>query len=99
MGLADRLKAAWDSRDPQRVAALYAEDGVREEFILPRARLVGRGEIAQQVGMYMSAVPDCGLEIRREATAADGTVTVEWTWGGTHTGDIEGWPARGETVV
>lgn len=99
MGLGDALKQAWDSHEPQRVAALYEEGGVREEFILPRARLDGRAAIAEQVGMYMMAVPDCRLDIRREVAADDGTVTVEWTWGGTHTGDIEGWPARGERVV
>ena len=98
MSFGDELKQAWDSRDPQRVASLYAEDGVREEFLLPRARLEGRDQIAQQVGMYMTAVPDCSLEIRREVTAGDAT-TIEWTWGGVHTGDIEGWPARGERVV
>jgi steroid delta-isomerase-like uncharacterized protein len=98
MSFGDELKQAWDSRDPQRVAALYAEDGVREEFLLTRARLEGRDQIAQQVGMYMTAVPDCSLEIRREVSGGDAT-TIEWTWGGMHTGDIEGWPARGERVV
>jgi uncharacterized protein (TIGR02246 family) len=79
VGFGDDLKKAWDSQDPQLVAALYEEDGVREEFILTRARLEGRDQIAQQVGMYMTAVPDCWLEIRRVVTAGDGTVTIEWT--------------------
>jgi steroid delta-isomerase-like uncharacterized protein len=99
VGFGDQLKKAWDSQDPQVVAALYQEDGVREEFILTRARLEGRDQIALQVGMYMTAVPDCWLEIRREITAGNGTITIEWTWGGNHTGDIEGWPARDERVV
>jgi steroid delta-isomerase-like uncharacterized protein len=98
MGIGDALKRAWESHDPEQVAALYAEDGVREEFILPRAVLEGREQIAQQVGMYMTAVPDCFLEIRREAASTDGTIALEWVWGGTHRNDIEGWPARGESV-
>ena len=98
MGISDDLVSAWESHDPSRVAGLYTEDGVREEFILPRAILRGREEIAQQIGAYMTAVPDCYLEIRRQAQGQDGTMTLEWTWGGTHSGDIEGWPAAGEQV-
>ena len=98
MGLAEQLKEAWDSHDPGRVAALYTEDGVREEFLINHAVLTGRDAIAQQAGGYMHAVPDCVLEIRRVVEGAGGSVTVEWTWSGTHTGEIPGLPARGQRV-
>jgi steroid delta-isomerase-like uncharacterized protein len=98
MGIEQQLKEAWESHDPERVAALYAEDGVREEFIITHGVLTGRAEIARQVGGYMHAVPDCFLEIRRVGETNDGRVWVEWTWGGTHSNDIEGLPARGERV-
>jgi steroid delta-isomerase-like uncharacterized protein len=98
MGIADQLKEAWDSHDPERVAALYAENGVREEFLINHAVLTGRAEIATQVGGYMHAVPDCVLEIRRVTEGAEGRLTVEWTWGGTHTNEIPGLPARGQQV-
>jgi steroid delta-isomerase-like uncharacterized protein len=98
MSIAERLAEAWGSHDPGRVAALYAEDGVREEFLINRAVLTGRAEIAQQVGGYMHAVPDCTLEIRRVVEGADGTVTIEWTWGGTHSGELPGLPAGGGAV-
>lgn len=98
MSLADDLKQAWSSGDPQQVAALYTGDGVREEYFVTAARLQGQDEIAAQAGMYMRAVPDCSLAIRSAAEAGDGTTTVEWTWSGTHTGDVEGWPGRGERV-
>ena len=99
MRIADQLKAAWESHDPEQVAALYAEDGVREEFLITHSVLRGRGEIAQQVGGYMHAVPDCYLEIRRILETGDGKLTAEWTWGGTHTNDIPGLPARGQQVA
>jgi len=99
MDLADQLKAAWESHDPEQVAALYKEDGVREEFLINHAVLRGRGEIAQQVGGYMHAVPDCYLEIRRVLETSDGKVIGEWTWGGTHKNDIPGLPARGQQVA
>jgi steroid delta-isomerase-like uncharacterized protein len=98
MGVGEVLVRAWSTHDGHEVARAFAEDGVREEFILPRAVLRGREAIAAQIGMYMTAVPDCRLEVRREVIGADGTVTLEWTWGGTHSGDVEGWPARGEIV-
>lgn len=98
MGIPEDLVAAWGSHDPIRVAALFAPDGVREEFILPRATLVGRDAIAGQVGMYMAAVPDCYLQIRRRLDVDATRVVLEWTWGGVHSNDVEGWPARGETV-
>jgi len=98
MGMAEQLKTAWDSHDPERVAALYAENGVREEFLINHNVLTGRAEIATQVGAYMHAMPDFVLEIRRVTEGADGRLTVEWTWRGTHTNEIPGLPARGQKV-
>ena len=98
MGIAEQLIAAWNSHDPEQVAALYAEDGIREEFFINHAVLTGRAEIARQVGGYMHAVPDCRLDLRRSLEGADGRLAFEWTWGGTHSNDIEGLPAGGGQV-
>ena len=98
MSLAEQLKDAWDSHDPERVAALYAEGGVREEFLINHSVLTGRAEIARQAGGYMHAVPDCVLDIRRVVQTTDGGFTVEWTWSGTHANEIEGLPALGQRV-
>jgi steroid delta-isomerase-like uncharacterized protein len=40
-----------------------------------------------------AAVPHQSLEAER--VEAPGVEVVEWTYRGTHTGDIEGWPATG----
>ena len=54
--------------------------------------------IASHCQNYIDAVPDCRLEIRNEKR--DGhTVTVEWTYRGTHTGELPNLPARGAAVA
>ena len=69
---------------------------VRIEYALPPARLEGREAIAQYLqNGSLTAVPDCSLDIRKETRGEDGTVTVEWAWKGTHTGEMPGWPPKG----
>lgn len=92
------LEAAWNSRSGQTIAEAYTPEGVRVEYALPGARLEGREAIAGHVGNYIHAVPDLTLEIRAERQGDDGTVTVEWTLKGTHTGSLPGLPAQGATV-
>ena len=58
MGIADDLNAAWNAHDAERVAAFYAVDGAREELILTQARAVGREAVADQVQLYLDAMPD-----------------------------------------
>jgi steroid delta-isomerase-like uncharacterized protein len=98
MTIAEDLVAAWNSHDPREVASLYAENATREEFIVTHARLKGPNEIADQVRMYLDAMPDLALTIRK-VSSGDGFVVIEWTVNATHTGDAQGWPAKGETVA
>jgi steroid delta-isomerase-like uncharacterized protein len=94
-----RLQQAWNGQSGESVAQAFTPDGVRIEHALPPARFEGREAIAEHaknVGVH--ALPDCSLEIRKETRGEDGTVTVEWTWKGTHTGELPGWPAQGEQV-
>lgn len=93
-----RLEAAWNARAAAAVAAAFTPDGVRHELALPGARLEGREAIAAHVGGYIHAVPDCRLEIRSIVEAGDVTV-VEWTFRGTHSGDLPGLPAQDEEVA
>ncbi len=98
MGLAEELNAAWNAHDPERVASFYAEDGAREELIITHARLVGREAIAAQVQMYLTAMPDLALSIRK-ISSGKGVITFEWMVNATHRNDVEGWPAQGEAVA
>ena len=98
MGLAEDLNAAWNAHDPEKVASFYTEDGVREELIVTHARLVGREAIAAQVQMYLTAMPDLALSIRKISSGKD-VITFEWMVNATHRGDAEGWPTKGEAVA
>jgi len=98
MSFADDLNAAWNSHDAHRVASFYAVDGAREELILTQARAVGREAVAGQVQLYLDAMPDLALSVRRISEGV-GTVTFEWFVTATHRGDAPGWPARGEPVA
>ena len=94
MGLAEFVEA-WNARDPEAIAAQFAQDGVRHQFALPEARLAGREAITQSVGAILQAVPDASLDVRSESVGQDGRVTVEWTFSGTHENDFPGMPASG----
>jgi steroid delta-isomerase-like uncharacterized protein len=62
------------------------------------ARLVVREAIAAQVQMYLQAMPDLALSIRK-ISSGDRVITFEWTVNATNSGDAEGWPAKGEAVA
>ncbi len=95
--IVERLRDAWSARDADGFAGLFQPAGVRQEWALPGAVLRGKEEIASHVRGYMEAVPDCTLLIRG-AFANDDRLTIEWTFAGTHTGDLPGLPARGQPV-
>ena len=95
---AAKLEQVWNSPTTgERIAEAYTADGVRIEIARPGARLEGRAAIAAHVQAYLDAVPDCVLDIRG-SFETNGVTTLEWTYRGTHTGDIPGFPAQGETI-
>lgn len=93
-----KLESAWNARSGSAVAEAFTPNGVRVEHALPGAQLAGRDAISAHTQGYIDAVPDCVLDIRGMWEAPDGTVTLEWTFRGTHTRDLPGLPARGEEV-
>lgn len=93
-----KLFEVWNSpTSGARIAEAYTPDGVRHEYARPGARLEGRDAIAAHTQAYVDAVPDCHLEIRG-VTESDGVITLEWSYQGTHTGDIPGFEATGDPV-
>lgn len=98
MSLIDDWVAAWNTHDPQAVAALYAPDGARIALAHPEARYEGRDALAEHVGGLMATWPDSALTIRR-ASLADGTATCEWTWDGTQQADYGPLPGTGQRLV
>jgi uncharacterized protein (TIGR02246 family) len=80
---ANRYAQAWCSRDPKKVAALFAENG--SISINNGPLVVGRAAIAKEAEAFMTTFPDMivmfdKLEPRGEATA------FHWTLTGTNTG-------------
>jgi predicted ester cyclase len=94
---ADRLVSGWNARSGAEVAAAFTEDGRRIEFAKPGADIVGRDALAAHTQGYITAVPDCVLDVRGTTVAGDVTV-LEWTYRGTHTGDIPGLEATGRDI-
>jgi len=79
---------------PADVAAMYHQNGVRRET---NTGLVSDGPkgMTAFAEMFFAAVPDAVCEARTWLQTGD-VVAIEWTWSGTHTGDLEGWPATGK---
>lgn len=82
---------AWRGRDPEKIAAHFAEDGVRRwEIVVPPPldtpnRFEGPAEIAKPIRSLLTAFPDLDLDVHQLVETEDGAL-LEWTHTGTHTG-------------
>ena len=88
---------AWNTRDPEAVAACYAADGRRIQIAHPPARIEGRPALADHVREIMTAWPDCVLTAAPE-DGEDGQVTLEWTFRGTQQAAYGPIPGEGQTL-
>jgi hypothetical protein len=101
--LVESYVAAWRARDPGRIAAHFAQDGVRRwEIVVPPIiggprRFTGPDEIAGPVRALIGALPDLETETRRLAETGDGAM-LEWRHTGTHSGTWGKWAPQGEPV-
>ncbi len=89
---------AWNSRRPEAVARCFAPDGARMQMAYPAIRVEGREALAEHVGEIMAAWPDCVLETRSEAVAANGLLVMEWNFRGTQQADYGPIPGRGQAL-
>ena len=78
---------------PELVVAAYTEDAIRTDWNTG-LRSEGRAGILAFATLFYGAIPDAVCEVRN-VIEAPGVEVVEWTYRGTHTGDIDGWPATG----
>lgn len=74
--------AAWNSRDPAKVAELFVADGVRR--VMGQPPLVHRGKtaIADHVSDQFAALPDAILDLRSDGISSAGLTVLEWTMRG-----------------
>ncbi len=87
---------AFNAHDPERFAALYAEDVIFRD-IATAVPAHGRPVVREWVETYFRAFHDARMESR--VVACDGDVLVyEWRATGTHDGDFMGFPATGRQM-
>ncbi len=74
---------AWNSKQPEKMASSYAEDGMLT--VNNGTPAVGRKQLAETAQSYMEAFPD--LELTMDSlTTENGTYRYYWTFKGTNTG-------------
>lgn len=78
-----KYTAAWNSKQPEKMAAFYAEDGTLT--VNNGTPAVGRKQLAETAQSYMEAFPDMVLTMD-SLTAEKETYRYYWTFKGTNTG-------------
>jgi nuclear transport factor 2 (NTF2) superfamily protein len=74
---------AWNSKQPEKMALFYAEDGI---LIVNNGKpAVGRNQLAETSQSYMEAFPDIELTMD-SLTFENGNYRYYWTFKGTNTG-------------
>jgi steroid delta-isomerase-like uncharacterized protein len=87
---------AFNTHDPDAVAAFYIEDAVSRDMGRDMA-LMGRAAIRESLATYFDAFPDVVMGISRIGVDGD-TAFVEWHAAGTHREPYHGIPATGQHV-
>jgi steroid delta-isomerase-like uncharacterized protein len=89
---------AWNSRDPEAVAAAFAEGGTYTDPTVTGPPLKGP-ELAEHVRALFTAFPDLSFEVLSAQPADADTAVARWLMRGTHTGPLRGLPPSGRSVV
>ncbi len=72
---------AWNTGDAKAMRALFAEDGVLQDFAF-QAQAEGREGVAAWVDLTLQSIPDTRVEII-EAFGSDERIAVTWVFSGT----------------
>ncbi|MEA2531280.1 MAG: hypothetical protein QOG89_2924 [Thermomicrobiales bacterium] len=82
--------AGWQTLDPGRIAAIYAEDGVHE-VVATGEVIEGRSAIRDNIAALMTAIPDATLGVNRAFATGDAGA-IDWTFTGHYTSQLPGFP-------
>lgn len=94
--LLDAFYAAYEARDPEAAAALYAEDGEHREIAQASVR-TGRAQIAEGLGRFLAAFPDARWRVRSSVlNGARAAVAYELT--GTLSAGLGPFEPRGQRL-
>ena len=93
----ERLLQACNTRQAERVAALFADDYVSDQPAHPSRNFRGRRQVLANWASVFDGVPDFRAELL--AAVVDGTTEWgEWNWAGHHP-DGSSFAMRGVTIV
>lgn len=95
--VAKRYFDMWNRRDPEAIAATFAEGGTYTDPNSPEG-LSGRA-IAEYAAGLFAAFPDLSFDVLDHHATGDGTVAARWLMRGTNTGPFRGSPPTGATVA
>lgn len=88
-----RAFEAFNDHDPDGVAAEFAEYWTF--FDPPQDTELTKAELRAYCAELFEAFPDVEIEVDRIVVGTDGLTAVEWTFAGTHEGEIDGMPPTG----
>jgi len=80
--------AAVEAQDPGRVTQIYHPDAVY--MTTDGDEHPAREVVAEIIKTFTGAFPDLRIEIQRQHLAGDGVSVIEYTFSGTHQGELEG---------
>jgi steroid delta-isomerase-like uncharacterized protein len=92
---------AWNARDPEAVAAAFAEGGTYTDPTVTGPPL-SAAALAERVPGLFAGFPDLSFEVLSADAvegAADATVVARWLMRGTNTGPYRGSPPSGRSVA
>ena len=92
----DATYAAWNAHDPDRIAAIFAENAVIRE-IGGAGELRGRDAVRARAATLLAAFPDLRLE-RLELVIDGDRHADRWVLTGTHRGELFGLAPSGRRV-
>ncbi len=91
--IVQELSAMWNSKDVDRIEALFASDAVHEDMT-SGVKLHGASASRDLFAGTWQAIPDVRTEVGR-VICQDEWISWEWTMTATHTGDFPNLPATG----
>lgn len=92
-----RYAAAWNARDPSRLAATFRPGGTYEDP--SSGGPLDTGGLARYAGGLWDAFPDLTFEEGDYRETAPGEVVFRWTMRGTNRGSLRGLPPTSRTIA
>lgn len=97
MDTLDRWAAGWSAHDPDSFASMFSARAVYVDFPLGIVSN-GRDEICAYMTDWLASSPDIVMELKNKVSRGN-DAGVEWTFTGTHAGELAGISSTGRTFT